>query len=76
NTLLDNLVEKYDTLTRQWTIPNIVGNVSMSLKGVQCVVSEDMIYIFSGNAENKMIILNTSSLTLSALSYVGAPAAL
>ncbi|CAG8597181.1 1982_t:CDS:2, partial [Cetraspora pellucida] len=76
NTLVNNLVEKFDTLTQQWTIPNIIGNVSMSLNGVQCVVSEDIIYVFSGNAENKMIILNTSSLTLSVLSYAGAPAAL
>ncbi|CAG8661985.1 19967_t:CDS:2 [Cetraspora pellucida] len=76
NTLVNNLVEKYDILTQQWTIPNIIGNVSMSLNGVQCIVSGDMIYVFSGNAENKMTILNTSSLTLSSLSYAGAPAAL
>ncbi|CAG8557018.1 11719_t:CDS:2, partial [Dentiscutata heterogama] len=76
NILANSLIENFDISTQQWTVPNILGNTSLVISGDQCVVSEDIIYVFSGNAENKMLVLNTSSLTLSTLSYDTAPAAL
>lgn len=68
-------VEKFDILTQEWSKPNISGSVPVELTGIQCVASEDTIYIFGGNELNNLYTLSTSNLTWSTLSSSNAPSA-
>ncbi len=72
----NNFVSKFDISKQQWSNPIVLGNVTTDRTGIQCVVSEGVIYIFSGNAENNIIKLDTLGLTWSTSLATNAPIAL
>ncbi|CAG8574571.1 14481_t:CDS:2, partial [Acaulospora morrowiae] len=71
-----HFVDEFNTTTLRWNFPLVSGeSVPQNRSQIQCVVLKDAIYVYSGNIENDMIKLNTTSLTWSVEDEINPPAA-
>ncbi|KAF0477726.1 galactose oxidase [Gigaspora margarita] len=89
NSISINQIDKFDTLTEQYVTYNFTGTVTLPtaystpsssydfyITNAQGVISNNIIYVFSGFNSSDMIMYNTLSITYSSLLLETAPPAL
>ncbi|CAG8696950.1 9924_t:CDS:2 [Gigaspora margarita] len=70
----DNFTTVYDITTQQWSIPKTSASFTSNRKLIQCVVSEDDIYVYGG-LENVYDMIKLDTLNLSWTEFSPGPVA-